>query len=107
MYIDWAQAKIKNRWPMKIKEYKITPEYSWALIEINWDHGKIKCLKEDRIYYIVKWSWIFTINNKEHLVSNEDVLFVPKNTTYNFSWNMKLFIICSPEFNPNDDISIR
>ena len=92
---------------MKITEYKINPNFSGALIEIDGDHGKIKCINEDRIYFIVEGNGKFIINNKEEAVSENDLVFIPKNMPYNIIGKMKYFLICSPEFNPKDDIPLE
>ena len=91
---------------MKIDEYNINSDFSGALIEINGDHGKIKCLNEDRIYFIINGNGKFIINDKEAKVETNDVIFVPKNAPYNIIGKMKFFMICSPEFNPEDDVHL-
>ena len=89
---------------MKISEYKINADFSGALIEINGDHGKLKCLTEDRIYFIVDGSGKFVINDKTNDVEANDLIFIPKNTPYNIIGKMKYFLICSPQFDPDDDV---
>ena len=106
MIIKSNEANQKNVWPMNIKEYKINTNFSWALIKINWDHWKIKCLHEDRIYYIINWKWQFIINWIENIVSKEDVIYIPRNTPYNIIWEIEFFLICSPEFKVGDDIHL-
>lgn len=103
MYIAGKQARVKQIGSMKIKEYKMNPEFSGALITINGTHGKLKCLKEDRIYYIVNGEGNFSVEDESFKVSEEDVVFIPMNTIYDFSGKMKFFLICSPEFKPEDD----
>lgn len=92
---------------MKIAEYKINPNFSGALIEINGDHGKVKCLNEDRVYFILEGAGKFLINDKEEVASPNDLVFVPKNTPYNIIGKLKLFLVCSPEFKPGDDIELE
>jgi len=92
--------------PMKINEYKINPNFSGALIELDGRHGKVKCLKEDRLYFVVEGAGQFMINDSEYNVANGDVVFVPKNTSYDIEGKMKYFLVCSPEFNPDDDIKL-
>lgn len=92
---------------MKITEYKINPNFSGALIEIDGDHGKIKCINEDRIYFITEGSGKFIIDDKEETVSENDLVFIPKNTPYNIIGKLKFFLICSPEFNPEDDVPLE
>ncbi len=106
MIIKYLDANKKERGPMKITEYKMSPNFSGALIEIDGHHGKIKCLKEDRIYFIIEGNGKFIINDKEETVSDNDLVFIPKNTSYDIIGKLKYFLICSPEFNPKDDISL-
>jgi mannose-6-phosphate isomerase-like protein (cupin superfamily) len=107
MIIKNNNANIKKVGPMIIKEYNINKNYSGALVEINGNHGKIKCLNEDRIYFIIDGDGKFIIENKEEIVSQNDTIFIPKNTSYNIIGKMSFFMICSPEFNPNDDIYLN
>lgn len=90
--------------PMIISEYKINSNFSAALVEINGDHGKLKCIGEDRIYFILDGEGLFIINDEENNVSQNDLIFVPKNTPYNIIGKLKYLLICSPEFNPKDDV---
>ena len=89
---------------MIINEYKINSDFSAALIEINGDHGKLRCIGEDRIYFILDGEGKFVIGDEESDISPNDLIFVPKNTPYNIIGKMKYFLICSPEFNPKDDV---
>jgi len=107
MIIKHIDTNKKEQGNMKISEYKINSDFSGALIEINGTHGKMKCLKEDRIYFIIAGTGKFTINDKEEAVSKNDLVFIPKNTPYDISGKLKYFLICSPEFNPNHDVVIR
>ncbi len=107
MIIKGKDANQKKVRVMDIKEYKINPDFSGALIEIDGDHGAIKCLKEDRIYFIIEGNGTFIINGKENEVSPDDLIFIPKNTPYNITGKMKFLMICSPEFNPDDDVHLE
>jgi len=105
MIIKKENTNYKEVGSMKINEYKINPNFSVALIEIDGEHGKIKCIKEDRIYFILDGEGKFIINDEEQRVSKEDVIFILKNTPYNIIGKLKFLIVCSPAFNPKDDIS--
>jgi len=106
MIIKKAEGNKKERGPMKITEYKINSAFSGALIEINGKHDKIKCLKEGRIYFVVEGGGKFIVDGKGDKVSKNDLIFIPKNTPYDIIGKMKYFLVCSPEFNPKDDISL-
>jgi mannose-6-phosphate isomerase-like protein (cupin superfamily) len=107
MYINSEQTNNKKVGPMNIKEYKLTPQFSGALIEIDGDHGRVKCLKEDRIYYIADGSGEFFVEQEKFPVKKDDVVFVPMNTIYNFVGKMKIFLVCSPEFKEGDDVFLE
>jgi len=107
MIIKKRETNKKIVGPMKINEYKINSNFSGALIEIDGNHGKVKCLREDRIYYIAEGSGDFFIEEEKFLVKKDDVVFVPMNTIYNFIGKMKIFLVCSPEFKKGDDVHIE
>lgn len=90
--------------PMKISEYKINTKFSAALIEINGNHGTIKCIGEDMIYFIIEGSGEFVLDGKTSKVTANDLIFVPENTPYNIICKMKYLIVHSPEFNPKHDV---
>ncbi len=107
MIIKSKDANQKKVRVMNINEYKINSNFSGALIEINGNHGAVKCLNEDRIYFIIEGNGIFIINDKENSISPNDLIFIPKNTPYNIIGKLKFFMICSPEFNPDDDVHLE
>lgn len=107
MVIKKSQAFKKEVGPMIINEYKISPDFSAAYVEINGNHGKLKCLNEDRIYFIVEGEGKFIVNEEETSITTQDLVFIPKNTPYNLIGSFKYLLICSPEFNPEDDIFLK
>jgi mannose-6-phosphate isomerase-like protein (cupin superfamily) len=100
-------GKEKQMGIMKIQEYLINPNFSATLIEIDGEHKTIKCLKEDRIYFIIEGNGKFIINNKESNVSVNDLIFISKNTPYNIIGKMKYLLIHSPAFKPGHDVSLN
>ena len=104
MIIKGKDVNNKEIGSMAIKEYPINDKFSGALVDINGEHGKLKCLNEDRIYFIIDGAGKFVINDKEHNVKTNDLIFIPKETPYNIIGKMKYFLVCSPKFNPKDDI---
>ena len=106
MIIHGNNANIKEVGPMIIKEYPVNKEFSGALVEIDGNHGKLKCLREDRIYFIIDGSGKFILNEDNYEVGPNDLVFVPKETPYNLIGKMKYFLLCSPEFNPDNDIML-
>jgi len=97
----------KEKGPMKITSYPINRDFSGTLIELNGRHGKMKCLNEDRIYFIIKGEGRFTVNDKTEDVIQNDLIFVPKDTPYDMEGKMKYFLLCSPEFDPKDDVLLE
>jgi mannose-6-phosphate isomerase-like protein (cupin superfamily) len=103
-----SRAKLKVRKPMKIHEYNLgTKRFSCAMIAIDGDHGKIKALKSDRIYFILSGKGVFEIAGKKYSVSKGDLLLVPKKTPYNIIGKMRYFLVNSPAFDPKDDVLLE
>jgi mannose-6-phosphate isomerase-like protein (cupin superfamily) len=103
-----SQAKLKIRKPMKIHVYDFgTKKYDAALIGINGNHGKVKALKSDRIYFILSGKGVFIMDGKEQEVSEGDLVFVPHGTPYNIIGKMKYFLVNSPAYDPKDDIRLE
>ena len=98
---------MNTRGNARIYPYNINPKFSGALIELNGKHGKIKCIGEDRIYFIIEGSGKVVLNGKESKVEPYDLIFVPKNTPYDMEGKMKYFLVCSPEFRAEDDVSLK
>ena len=107
MLVKKEQAGLKIRKPMKIHGYNFSPKYSAALIEISGNHGKVKSLRGDRIYFILSGKGIFWINGKEYSVSEGDLVFIPKETPYNIIGKMKYFLVNSPAFDPKEDVKLE
>ena len=107
MIVKASSAKEKVVDPMKIKEYDINSNFSGALVEINGAHGKMKNKKEDRVYFILEGNGTFVIDGKEEEVSQNDLVFISKNTPYDIKGKMKYFMLCSPEFDAKDDVMLK
>lgn len=104
MIIKSKSTNKKKVGPMIISEYKINSKFSGDLITLNGHHGKMKCLNEDRIYFIISGKGKFIIDDVETPVSKNDLVFISKNTPYDISGKLKYFLVCSPEFKPGDDV---
>jgi mannose-6-phosphate isomerase-like protein (cupin superfamily) len=107
MFLKSSDMYTKKVGPMQITEYPINTQFSGALIEIDGHHGKMKCLSQDRIYYVVSGEGEFTIKEEAQSVQAKDVLFVPMNTPYNFYGKRTMFLVCSPQFMAEDDVVIE
>jgi len=106
MILKYKHTNFKERDCMKINEYKINTNFSWSLIEIDWNHWEIKSLTEDRIYFIISWKWYFIVDWVKKEISENDLVFIPKKTNYDINWELKYLLVCSPEFNPKNDLFI-
>lgn len=104
MIIRKDEAKSKKVGSMEISEYPINKRFSGARIRIDGHHGALKCLREDRIYHVLGGDGIFTINGDERHVSKDDMIYIPRQTTYDFRGSMTLLLICSPAFDPAHDV---
>lgn len=107
MLIRGTDAPLKLAGPMKIYEYKFGPEMSGAYIEIDGDHGALRCPSEDRVYYFISGAGRFTLGERSFEVGARDAVFVPKDTPYNLTGKMTYFLVCGPEFKPEHDIFLR
>lgn len=92
---------------MIIHQYPINTDFSAARVEINGNHGEMKNTREDRIYFILKGEGKFVINDKENAVSQNDLVFIPKDTPYNIIGTMTYLLICSPAFNAEYDVNLK
>ena len=90
--------------PMTIIPYRINPEFSASLIEIDGIHGPIMCKGEDRIYFILEGEGKFIIDRMEFNVEKDDLVFIPMKTPYDIMGKLKYVLICSPAFDPKDDV---
>ncbi len=107
LIVKKSQARLKIRKPMEIRVYDFgTKKYDAALIEINGNHGKVKALKSDRIYFIISGKGAFIVDGKEQEVSEGDLVFIPHNTPYNIIGKLKFFLVNSSAFDPKEDVRL-
>lgn len=66
-----------------------------------------KNIRSDRIYYILEGKLIVKQNNREFVAQGGEILFIPKNTKYQFEGTFKAILINSPAFNPKDEKIIK
>lgn len=57
-----------------------------------------------KIYYVLDGNGKFKINNKIYEVKKDDCIEIPPNTKFVFAGKMKLLLIMSPAFRPQDGI---
>ena len=63
-----------------------------------------KSLVSTFIYYVLSGSGTFKINGKKYDVIEGDVIEIPSNTEFVFAGKMKLLLIMTPAFNPDNEI---
>ena len=57
-----------------------------------------------KIYYVLEGNGTFCIENEKMEVKQGDVVEVPKGANFVFAGKMKMLLIMSPAFRPQDDI---
>lgn len=102
---DWDGLK---GWAYNSKED--FPDASAAYFEVTGRHGKVKTASSDRVYYVLDGKGVFEIGGKEVEVEKTDVVIVPKNTPYDY-WakegGLKLFLVHTPAYNPEDEVKFE
>lgn len=63
-----------------------------------------KSLVSTFIYYVLSGSGVFKINNEKYNVVEGDVIEIPNDTEFVFAGKMKLLLIMTPAFNPDNEI---
>jgi mannose-6-phosphate isomerase-like protein (cupin superfamily) len=107
MIVKSSSAKQRIVGPVKIREYPINEKFSASLIELDGAHRKIKCLKEDRTYFVIEGNGKFSIDDQPYEVSKGDLVFIPKETPYRISGKIKLFVVYSPAFDSKNIIFLE
>lgn len=68
-------------------------------------HEKYCTNKEStHIYYVISGNGKFKINEELYEVVAGDIIEIPKNTKFIFAGEMKLLLVMTPAFNPNNEI---
>jgi len=62
-----------------------------------------KNIKSDRVYYILKGRLVVKSGNKKFIINKRDIIFIPKNTNYQFQGTFEAVLINSPAFNPKNE----
>lgn len=80
-------------------------EISLSVEDVFKGHDKYYKNKESsKIYYVLDGKGIFSINNEKIIVSKGELIEIPANTEYVFAGKMKLLMIMSPAFKPENDV---
>ncbi|MFH1398912.1 MAG: cupin domain-containing protein [Candidatus Woesearchaeota archaeon] len=79
---------------------------SAAYFEVNGSHGKVKSTNSDRIYLVLEGSGKYIIDGKIVEVEKDDVIIVPKNTTYDYTGKMKLFLVHCPAYDEKSEVKL-
>lgn len=81
-------------------------EISLSFEDVFKGHDKYdKNYYSTKIYYVLEGEGTFCVENEKMEVKKEDVVEVPKGANFVFAGKMKLLLIMSPAFRPQDDIS--
>lgn len=60
--------------------------------------------RSSKIYYVLEGTGKFKINNQIYDVKKDDCIEIPANSKFVFAGKMKLLLIMSPAFRPEDGI---
>ena len=70
------------------------------------NHSEItKNIKSERIYYILKGKLVLKRGNKKFVGEKGDIIFIPKNTEYQFQGTFEAILINSPAFRKENEVS--
>lgn len=62
-----------------------------------------KNVGSDRIYYVIEGKLFVKKENKEFVAEVGDIIFIPKDTEYQFKGTFKAILINSPAFSPKNE----
>ena len=80
-------------------------EISLSYEDVFKGHDKYdKNYYSSKIYYVLEGDGIFCIDDEKVEVQKGDVIEIPKGDNFVFAGKMKLLLIMSPGFRPQDDI---
>ncbi len=95
---------------IKAKVYSTFKDFenvSATYFEVTGSHGKVKTTLSDRVYLVLEGKGEFIIDDQKILVEKDDVVIIPKNTTYDYSASdgvLKLFLVNTPAFRSEFEI---
>ncbi|MDL2295726.1 hypothetical protein LJC18_02840 [Lachnospiraceae bacterium OttesenSCG-928-E19] len=82
-------------------------DFSVVVTELkDGEHNLTKNTSSDRIYYFISGNAIFTIDDKQISVKQDDVLFIEKDTFYSFKGTFKAVLISVPAFTIEHDVDV-
>lgn len=81
-----------------------TPDMSVTKIEINGLNDKVKNIKCNAAYLIIKGKGKFFVGGKDVAVSAGDLIYIPKGNWYQDSGKMTMLSFYSPAFYPGQII---
>ncbi len=90
----------------KVKNFltkDLTKNISLAIGEAT-KHSEItKNIRSDRIYYVLRGKLLIKKGNKKFIAKPGDVIYISRNTQYNFEGTFKAILINSPAFDSKDE----
>lgn len=91
---------------LKGYNYKLfTKDISISMEDCFKGHDKYHTNKHSsKIYYVIEGTGRFKISGQIYDVKKDDCIEIPANTKFVFTGNMKLLLIMSPAFRPQDGI---
>ena len=77
---------------------------SAAVFDVVERHGKVKSRTSDRIYFVLEGAGRFEIAGEVIDVAATDVVIVPRETEYDYSGKMRLFLVHTPAYDRETEV---
>ncbi len=85
----------------------LLPAASASLVHVDGRHGKSKSTLSDRVLYVLEGEGKFVVGDDAFPVGPEDVIVIPKNTPFEYSGKMKLFLANVPAYDYEQEVSLE
>lgn len=104
-----AEDSYKSGWAgLKFSSYNESSDFEHAsagVFEVTTHHGKVKSKSSDRIYFVLEGEGYFEIEGQKIDVKPTDVVIVPRDTIYDYFGKMKLFLVHTPAYNYDAEVT--
>jgi mannose-6-phosphate isomerase-like protein (cupin superfamily) len=104
MAYHWSMPGLEG-WAYGSKE--VLPVASASVIDVDGRHGKSKSTVSDRVLYVLDGEGEFIVEDDVFPVGRSDVIIIPKNTAFDYSGKMKLFLVHVPAYDPEHEVSLE
>ncbi|MEK9143610.1 MAG: hypothetical protein AAB481_03210 [Patescibacteria group bacterium] len=80
---------------------------SAAVFRCNGRAKTMKSLNSDRLYIVTQGEGTFYIGKNNFDVHKDDIVIVPRNTTYSYAGTMTCFLVHSPAFDKTKEVQLE